>query len=93
MIDIVKPRRPKAPIITELFAIVTPDQSEGEAPGEGIITMETDGQSLPLVCISQRLATLMWQKLMECDDPEIKGRTYRLIRIHGRRDVILEQAK
>lgn len=91
MIDILKPRPMPVPLIKEVYAIVTADQPDGSAC-EGIIAMEHEGQSLPLVTPTRALIDAMWEGLTTCDDDDLKGRTYRLIKISGRREVLQEKA-
>ena len=88
MIDTIKPR---PVLMKELYAIVTADQPD-DSNTEGIIAMQHDGQSMPLVTPTRALIEAMWEGLMACDDDDLKGRTYRLIKIHGRREVLQEKS-
>jgi hypothetical protein len=80
--------------IKEFYAIVTNDVPEGIPPGEAVMAVGLpDGRVVPLITTKRDQAIASWDNLMASEDPAFNDKTYRLIRIHGRRDVLLTQKK
>lgn len=92
MVNLTPPSKPEP--IREFYAIVTNDVPEGVPPGENVFAVQLpDGRIIPLITTKRDQALSSWNNLMSSADPAFTGKTYRLIRIHGRREVMLEQTK
>jgi hypothetical protein len=86
--------RPQPAPIKEFFAIVTEDVPEGVPAGESVMAVSLpDGRIVPLITTKREQALASWNNLMGADDEAFNDKTYRLIRIHGKREVVHEQHK
>jgi hypothetical protein len=83
-----------APVIDPIlsfYAVVTSTAIDGAPPGEHVWAMAgADGNVFPMIATKELIGKDMLRMLTESTDPDIQGKTFRLIHIHGKRHVLRE---
>ncbi len=81
-------------IITDFYAIVTTDIDIAAArKDENVMAVIAGDKIMPLITTNRSQAVSAWENLMASDDPAFNDKHYRLIRIYGKREVVLEHKK
>lgn len=79
-------------IITDFYAIVTTDMPDGKKD-ENVMAVIAGDRVMPLITTNRAQAVSTWENLMASEDPQFNDKNYRLIRIYGKREVVLEHKK